>query len=240
MPQTLLLILAILFLSSCSTYRYFTIDSGDFPKNQRQELVWENDTLSVTYKFRGEGGLMTIAVFNKLNQPLYINWKKSALINDGQFVSLFNKTVIVSGTIETTNYAIDKQWTVGSSRLSASFDLPEGIDFLPPLTGLNNDLIHVADITWKNVLMPEDVRPEKLKNQEGIVTKFNRIYFEYSKSPIRFKTYLTLALGQTADQEFSVQHSFYAKEMIQTTTEPEMFSMYRKDGSQFFVRQTVQ
>ena len=46
-----------------------------FQKNQRKELSWENDTVNVTYKFSGEGGLMTINVFNKTNQPLYVNWK---------------------------------------------------------------------------------------------------------------------------------------------------------------------
>jgi len=183
---------------------------------------------------------MTIAVFNKLNQPLYINWKKSGIINDGNFVSLFNKTVVVSGVIETDSYSTNKYQTAASSRLYASFDLPEGIDFLPPLTGLSKSPVHLHEISWKSTSIPEDVRQEKIKTQEGMVTKFSRMYYEEYKSPIRFKTYITLALGQTVDGEFSVQHYFYAKEMIQTNTEPEMFSMYRKDGSQFFVRQTVQ
>ncbi len=240
MHQLLLSAFIILSLASCSTYQYFTLDSADIPKDKQKEFLWRNDTVSVTYRFSGEGGLMTVNVFNKLNQPLYINWKKSALINDGKFVSLFNKAVIVSGTIETTAYSIDKHWTSGSSNFSASFDLPEGIDFLPPLTGLSKSLVHIGDISWKNVSVPEDYPKEKLRTPEGAVTKFNRLYFDDNKSPIRFKTYLTIATGRTADKEFSVQHSFYAKEMIQSTTEPDMFSMYRKDGSQFFVRQTVQ
>ena len=41
-------------------------------------LVLENDTLTLTFDFYRERGLMHLKVFNKLNVPLYIDWKQSA------------------------------------------------------------------------------------------------------------------------------------------------------------------
>ena len=59
-------------------------------------------------------------------------------------------------------------------------------------------------------------------------------------SPLKFKIYLTLALDQDASREFFVQHSFYANEIVQTNEMPDLFSMYRRDGSQFYVRHETQ
>jgi hypothetical protein len=234
MQQTLLLLI-ILSLSSCSTYQYVTLDSGDMPKNERKELLWENDMMRVAYKFSNEGGFMTIAVFNKTSQPIYVNWKKSALIEDGRAISLFDRTVIVSGAIAADSYQVNQNQSVGLSLFSASFDLPEGIDFLPPLSGLSKTPVNMYQTGSSNSLIPLDVPKERIKIADGTITKFRRIDYTGETSPLKFKIYLTLALGQSSSAEFSVQHSLYAKEVIQTNEAPQSFSMYRKDGSQFFV-----
>ena len=38
--------------------------------------VYENDSLKITYSFWAENGLITFAIYNKLNVPLYVDWKK--------------------------------------------------------------------------------------------------------------------------------------------------------------------
>ncbi|WP_276503772.1 hypothetical protein [Terrimonas pollutisoli] len=240
MQHFLLFVLFIATLSSCTTYQYVTLDSSDVPKNEKKEFLWENDTLKVSYKFSGEGGLLTIAVFNKANQPLYIKWKKSALINDGEAMSLFKKGVIVSGAVETDTYRVDKNLSASSSFFSASFDLPEGVDFLPPLSGLSKSLVSLQEINSKSMAVPGDVPQKKIKSAEGIITKLRLVQYGKELSPLKFKIYLTLALGQEAGSEFFVQHSFYANEVIQTNEMPDLFSMYRKDGSQFYVRHEAQ
>lgn len=240
MQHFLLFVLFIFCLSSCTTYQYITLASEDVPQNARKDFLWENDTTKITYQFSGEGGLMTIAVFNKTDQPVYVNWKKSALINEGKMLSLFNRTVIVSGAIETDMYRISRNQTVGSSFFSGSFDLPEGIDFLPPMSGLNKSLISLQDISSALPPLPEELPQKKIKSKEGVITKVRDIQYENSKSPLRFKIYLTLAMGQNTVSEFSVQHSFYAKEVLQTDEIPDLFPMYRSSGNQFYIRQEAQ
>ena len=240
MQHFLLFVLIIFSLSSCTTYQYITLASDDVPKNEKKEFLWENDTTKISYQFSGEGGLMTIAFFNKTSQPLYVNWKKSALINEGKTVSLYNKTVIVTGAVETDIYRINRNQTIGSSFFLASFDLPEGIDFIPPMSGLNKSLINLQDLSLVMAPLPQELPQKKIKSKEGAIIKVRDIQYENNKSPLKFKIYLTLATGQSPGGEFSVQHSFYANEVLQTGEFPDLFPLYRSNGSQFYIRQQAQ
>ncbi|HZI54111.1 MAG TPA: hypothetical protein VFD56_10425, partial [Chitinophagaceae bacterium] len=73
------------------SYHYITMDSPDIPQDRRKAFMWETDIIRVAYQFSGEGGGMTVTVFNKTNQPVYINWKKSAVINGGMTIPLFGR-----------------------------------------------------------------------------------------------------------------------------------------------------
>lgn len=236
----LLLSALLLSFASCTSYHYITMDSTDISLDRKNGFLWQTDTISVAYQFSGEGGLMTVTVFNKSNQPLYLNWKKSALINDGMTVSLFNRNVIANGVISTDSYLVGNIQTAGYSQFSVSFDLPEGIEFLPPQSGLSKTVITLQEISVNSIAIPAVVEQEKIRVADGIIAKFRQLQYADEYSPLRFKTYITLALGKNAENEFSVQHSFYAKEVLQSTTEPELFSMYRANGNQFYIRQDVQ
>jgi hypothetical protein len=238
--QLLLFNLVFIFtLASCSSYHYVTMDSTDITRKGSKTFSWETDTMSVAYQFSGEGGLMTITVFNKTSEPLYVNWKKSAVINNGEKVSLFDRNVIATGAIQSDNYHINRNQTTGYSNFLVSFDLPEGIDFLPPQSGLSKSVVNLQDITLNNLAVHGSVKQEKITTTEGIV-KFRRVYYTVDESPLHFKTYITLALGKNAENEFSVQHSFYVREVVQSITDPNLFSMYQTDGRQFYIRQDVQ
>ncbi len=44
-----------------------------------------------------KGGPLNVNIYNKTDQPLYVNWKKSALIRDERSTSLYNNYIMVSG-----------------------------------------------------------------------------------------------------------------------------------------------
>lgn len=232
-----LLLYSLLFLSlaSCTTYNYITLDSSDVPLDRSKAFLWETDAITVAYQFAGEGGQMTVTVFNKSNQPLFVNWKKSAVIREGMMVSLFNRNVIASGAMSTESYRAGAGQTTGYSQFSVSFDVPEGIEFIPPQSGLSKTVVNLQAINATSFGVPLSVEREKAVGADGLVTKIRRVYYADEYSPFRFKTYLTLALGKNAENEFSVQHSFYVKEVMESTTNPFEFSMFRENGSQFWV-----
>ncbi|MCD8263001.1 MAG: hypothetical protein LUD02_01640 [Tannerellaceae bacterium] len=69
-------LVVILFLSSCSSYYYATLDSTDRTgaKNMHGDFVIENDTLTILYSFHGENAPVYVTVYNKLEEPLFVDW----------------------------------------------------------------------------------------------------------------------------------------------------------------------
>jgi len=98
MKPNLLSIISIL-LFSCSEYQYFTISSDQLSRNENNDLVVENDTLKVVYSFNGYHGPVQITIFNKTNDPLEINWRKSALIMKGKAFGYYTPNMVLNGTI---------------------------------------------------------------------------------------------------------------------------------------------
>src|SRR5882757_9786989 len=113
--------LILLAFSSCTSYQYLTLDSPEVQKNDKKEFSWQNDTLRLTYNFHGEGGPVSLTVFNKTDKPLYVNWKKSALIRDSQAISLFKSNVQIGGNVVSYSYG-GKYFRATTGSLSASFD----------------------------------------------------------------------------------------------------------------------
>ena len=74
----------LLGLSACSSYYYSMLNSNDpvGEKNERGDFVQENDTVRISYRFWGENAPVTITIYNKLDEPLYVDWGRSALIID--------------------------------------------------------------------------------------------------------------------------------------------------------------
>jgi len=193
--RLLLYPLLILSLASCTSYNYITMDSSDVPLDRSKAFLWETDTITVAYQFAGEGGQMNVIVFNRSNQPLFVNWKKSAVIRDGIMVSLFNRNVIANGAMSTDSYRVGAGQTTGYSQFSVSFDVPEGIEFIPPQSWLSKTVVNLQAINVNSFGVPLSVEREKSVAADGMVTKFRRVYYADEYSPFRFKPYLTLALG---------------------------------------------
>ena len=235
--RRILLILPVAFLfTSCYTYQYLTLDAPGMSKNEKKELVWENDTMKVVYNFNGEAGPMSLSLFNKTDKPLYINWKKSALIRNANSVSLFNPTVIVSGVAATAGYASHSGYSRSLTGFTASFDLPEGTDFIPPGAYANKALSTVMQ--WDAVTLAdiEQLPSEKIVTPDGIAMKYKRVVFDQHQSPVYFSVYLTFVLGFNNNIEFAVQHSFYAKEVLATKESPDIFSLYNTAGDMLYTR----
>jgi hypothetical protein len=74
--------LLVCIISGCSkTYVYHTKATSAI-KGDSTEYVFENDTVKITYDFWAMKGKMSFSIYNKLNAPIYIDWKNSALISD--------------------------------------------------------------------------------------------------------------------------------------------------------------
>ena len=74
-----LLYVSIIFLSGCSRYQYISVNSNLY-QNEKKEFISENDTVMIKYTFAGENFPITVTIYNKLLQPLYIDLGRSTVI----------------------------------------------------------------------------------------------------------------------------------------------------------------
>lgn len=74
-----LLYISIIILTGCSRYQYISINSNLY-QNEQKEFINENDTVMIKYTFAGENLPITISIFNKLLQPLYVDLGRSTVI----------------------------------------------------------------------------------------------------------------------------------------------------------------
>ncbi len=82
-------------------YRVVTLDSHNVAQ-KGDYFFYENDTISVRYDFWYERGLVGFTISNKLNKPLYIDWKKSVLfVNNTSFPYWQDKEVSVYNSAST-------------------------------------------------------------------------------------------------------------------------------------------
>ena len=83
-----LLYLSVFFivLSGCSRYQYVYINS-DLAHDEKKVYYAENDSVKISYKFEGLNCPVSIGIFNKLPVPLYVDWKRSAVIVDSLLIS---------------------------------------------------------------------------------------------------------------------------------------------------------
>jgi hypothetical protein len=69
----------LVLVSGCSKYQYVFVDSHLY-KNENKEFITETDTVMVKYTFSGENFPINLTIYNKLQQPLYIDWGRSVVI----------------------------------------------------------------------------------------------------------------------------------------------------------------
>jgi hypothetical protein len=76
-------LVCFLLLTGCVKYQYITVESK-LDKNENKEFVEETDAVKLKYSFTGTDFPLTINIFNKLQQPLYIDLRSSKVIMNDQ------------------------------------------------------------------------------------------------------------------------------------------------------------
>jgi len=169
-------------------------------------------------------------------KQLYINWKKSALIRDENSTSLFDPNVTMTGTASSTGYRVGR-FTASSSNFTASFALPEGMDFIPPSSAITKYLQPIGQSGSLVSYVADSIRKEILVDPQGaFIAKYQRLTYDENQSPIRFKSYMTFTIGNNSPVEFSETHSFYVGEVMQSSAPPEIFNLYQQEGDKLFIR----
>ena len=96
-------LLTSLLLTSCAVNKVATVSSENL-QLVKNGLVYESDTLKITYKFWAKNGAMTFDIYNKTNTPLFFDWKKSAFIPNDKMMSYWQDETNTVGISTTSAY----------------------------------------------------------------------------------------------------------------------------------------
>lgn len=201
-------------------YQYSTV-SSELETTNIQEFFLETDTLLVTYSFNGEGGPVRIGIKNKLPIPLYIDWRRSALIfnNDSEsyWKNDFNVSLLESGY----GIGLTPNQEITSSNINGKIRGDETFSFIAPNS-------------WKRTNMTE-VRPEffafsKPKTPHRVLAttydgpiKVYRYEYEKENTPLHYRSYLTLSTDPHFAHELIYENEFWITEVVETTVEPKRY-----------------
>jgi hypothetical protein len=232
--STILLIIilpaiALFSLTACNTWQYMTVNSPQLTHNDYNQLVYENDTVRLIYDIAGNDGQVKLRVFNKTNQPIVLNWQRSAFIRNQQTVSFLNKDVLIHGhTVTYSRY---------TSNFIGSFAFPDSAGFVPPGSEISNDLPTLAKTGPLQIYVPDSLPGKKLAMPDGVNSvTFKHVHYDEAHSPIRFSSYITFTIGHD-NKEFSLTNQFYVSDIYLSEGRPEEFSLYHGHGDQIYIRQ---
>jgi hypothetical protein len=229
-----LVLLMFIFFSACkASWQYISLESHEVTKDTLKHFIWENDTLRLVYSYNGWGGPVHYSITNKTDKPMYVNWKKSAIIRFGIAHPLFQSDVQMTGAFDAS-----RGYRGSAGIMAASFSLPEGMDFIPPGSSIdkNMDVYVLVTPAGKDALsgLPTIVKDKKSRD---FTEKYKKYTFDQASSPMQFKSYLTFLIERDNSREFAVSHTFYAHEIAVARYSPRVFNMNRGQADLLYLKE---
>lgn len=224
MKKLLLFFAIVTIFSACRSYQISTLSGSNIQKNDTTGVFTvENDSLILSYNFAGENSPVNVEVFNKLNEPVYVNWAKSALIAGDQAYSYLDDEIQIEGSTSSvaTQYARrGDTFTEGS--ISATAKLSRAESFIPPHSKIKKTtyILHkVGMIDIGN----SDLKPVPLTYMDGSGQFYGKnATFTAANSPLRFRSYLTLyTLKDNQPRSFSLQQDFFVSSVTKSAESPD-------------------
>ncbi len=208
-------------------YQVLETTSPDTKVNN-DNFVFENSEVKINYNFWSNGGSISFFIFNKLDEPIYIDWNKSHLVYNGSsyeywFDSEETKSFYSSAT-QTNSYTfgqaivdiITNESTINGtadsySRTSTSRNKigvasstkfkPKQIIHIPPKSGIQVSKFSISKSPYYDC----DFNLKLIISRKEINTA------SYSKddSPLKFRNYLTYSLKESFETSKVVNNEFY-------------------------------
>ena len=234
MKNILILIVISSLLFGCKSYVQVFNTSSSIKTDTEGFYVYENDSLKITFNFWKTKGVMAFSIYNKLNRPLYVDWKKSSYIDNSvkldywvneetsNAITIYG-SYFYAGPLLKPGFVVNK----GASLSSTTTVKVERITFIPPSSNYFRSQFYILPISYYplgNKAKSEEVsRNDKLKKK----TKIFRADFSKENSPLVFRNYLTLSTSEDFETEFYVDNEFYIDEIFEM--DKRHFEQYRYD-----------
>jgi len=193
-------------------------------KDNQTHYVFDNDTIRIAYHFWGDRGTFWFEIQNKLNVPIYIDWKRSNLVNnnipnaywdDNKQVSTVSLGKSYGAAVLGSN-GVAVSAAVGGSVSNSIVTSKERISFLSPKAITYSPQFRIADQYY--VLSKDAVRTDEANDAKPV--KMTPVFTQRlaENTPIELTNFLTLSLTESFDKEIFVSNSFIASEVREMET----------------------
>ncbi|MDH6534243.1 hypothetical protein D0T51_06480 [Parabacteroides sp. 52] len=239
---TSILTVLLLSLSGCTSYYYSILDSTDrnhlISRNNTGEFIQENDSVRISYNFYGEDAPIHITIYNKLEEPVYIDWTRSAIIIDEVATSYYEGIAPIQGD----TYIYNNPATSSSQgSFSGGIAFPHGINVIPPQARIENTPLTLSNLPFKQIPKKEFTKTSFPVEDSKQLTIYLKEYTE-ADSPLYFRSYLTLYTEREdglLSKPMVFERSFYVNKLIRAGhTSPSSFLGNREiPGDLFYVKE---
>lgn len=230
MKKIALLVLLTAALASCRSFQINTVSSIDALKNDSTGVFTvENDSLIISYNFKGNNAPVNVEVYNKLNEPLFINWERSALVVGDKAYSYVDDHLKISGDISASSldYGRRSNITYTDASINGKIKLSKNESFLPPhsKTGRTVYALQLVDI---KKIDKSAFKVSMLKDIDGITPVYSKTAdFNSQDSPLKFKSYLTFyTLKNNVSQPFYYEQNFFVSNVTKLNQNPKNVEKY--------------
>jgi hypothetical protein len=238
MKKILLITVLGLILFGCKSYVQVFKTNSSVETDADGLYVYENDSLKITYNFWKAKGLMTFSIFNKLDKPLYIDWKKSSYIDNSVKLNYWVDEEKTKGLSAYGSYYYDgpllkPRYAISSTVVASisSIVKVERITFIPPSSNYYRSQFYILPINFFKLDTKTEFDEVPRKDKPKKKTKVYKATFTKEKSPLVFRNFLTFSLSEDFETEFYVDNEFYIQQVLEM--DKRHFEQYRLDETKW-------
>lgn len=193
----ILLSFSVAFLAGCAKPQYFFVESP-LPKQLDGSFKFDDDTVTVVYSFLPNGSI-NMEITNKLDDLMYVDMEKSAMIFDSKSYTYYDGNASIEGSSSTNNY--------GNGTFSGTLSSTPIKKYIPPGSKVSYQFKKVP-IGYKDLELMEG---EPLILPDGTIGK-KYSFSRDSENPYRNYLYLS----DVNDSEAHVlNHDFWIANIVE-------------------------
>jgi len=211
-----LLLLVIILIGCNKRYIQVVETQTTNTEHSHEYYIYENDSLKVTYAFWANKGILSFTVFNKLEIPIYIDWKKSSFISNSfkfdywvdeerGITASYYGSYFYNGPQVAPGYTVGGGVGVGSS----SKVKIERITFIPPQSNYYRSQFYLLPISYYKIDTKETPKKVPFNGKPKKETSIYEVDFAIEGSPLVFRNFIAFSLSESFDNEFYVDNEFF-------------------------------
>lgn len=211
-------VIVAIFFFSCSPKLAHLYETKAMSGLRNQESSFENDTVKIVYSFWSENGSYSFSVYNKLNIPLYIDWKKSSLVKNNDKLNYWSDEILTKSSSKRNSAYSYYGYSLLSSESGFSSSIkPEQVTFIAPKSTVYK--IQFALHSKSDPKLPETASIINVVSSDNPKKKAKISFIDYDEknAPLFFRNFMTLSTSDKFEKEFYIDNGFFVFKISEMT-----------------------